>query len=86
MGYVRDRATLWRGVIGGVLVLPPGAQESWYITSPGDVIWDLLVDPCTIDQLVDTLSVEFDEPPATVFTDIEPVVRILHEIGAIRTC
>lgn len=84
--YVRVCATLWRGVIGGVLVRPPAAEESWLITSPGDVIWDLLTEPCTIHELVETLSIEFDESTATVITDIEPLVRTLHEIGAIRTC
>jgi hypothetical protein len=84
--YVRDRATLWRGVIGGVLIRPPRAQESWYLTSPGDIIWDLLVEPCTVDQLVETLSDEFHEAPVAVLRDIEPLLRTLQEIGAIRSC
>ena len=83
--YVRDSATLWRGAIGGVLLLPSGAPESWYITTPGDVIWDLLVKPYSIDQLVKALSIKFHEPSATVFSDIELVMRTLHEIGAIRS-
>lgn len=69
-----------------MLVLPHGARESWYVSSPGDVIWDLLGEPCTIGQLVDALSVAFEEPPGTVLADIEPVVKTLHDIGAIRTC
>ena len=84
--YVRDSSTLWRGVIGGVLILPPGSHESWFVTAPGDVIWDLLVEPRTINQLVDALSIAFDEHPSIVLTDIEPVVRTLYDIGAVRTC
>lgn len=81
--YRRRECTLWRGVIGGVLVKPSGSRESWFITSPGDVVWDLLAEALTLDQLAETLSRDFGEPVETIRPDIAAAIDALVEIAAV---
>lgn len=83
--YAREDATLWRGVIGGVLLLVPGCDETVHVSTPGDVVWDLLAEPRTLDQLAEALAAEYGEPVDTVLRDVEPIVRSLHDLGAVRS-
>jgi hypothetical protein len=81
---VRAPGALWRRVLDGVLVLAPGQDEPLLITPPGDVVWQLLADPITVDELTEELAELYETPAATVRADLEPVLAVLGESGASR--
>lgn len=80
---VRTSTALSRRLLDGILVLAPGMSLPMRVTTPGDVIWDLLAQPHTIASLVAELCDIYGVPPDTVATAIEPVLSALLEVGAL---
>jgi hypothetical protein len=80
----RNPAVLWRKVLDGVLLLAPGQHEPVHITTPGDLLWDGLASPATPAELAHRLAERHDAPEHVIRTDIEGVLLVLIEIGAIR--
>ncbi len=80
----RATGTLWRRVLDGVLVLPPGSDELLHITAPGDVVWHLLAEAVTVGDLAEALADFYEVPVPVVRSDIEPVLTALVASGAIR--
>lgn len=83
--YQRDPSTLWRDAPGGVLLLVPDGDEPVLLSSPGDVVWQLLAQPSTLDELVAILSRHFSAADDAVRADLETLVTDLCAMGAVVT-
>lgn len=81
---VRAPGALWRRLLDGVLVLAPDQDEPLHITAPGDVVWELLAEPITVDELIEELAELYGTPAGTVSADLEPLLATLRESGASR--
>ncbi len=79
----RAPGVLWRRTLRGVLVAAPGEEEPLLVTAPGDVVWDLLEQPRTREELVDALARSFDAEPGRIESDLAPVLAALLERGAL---
>lgn len=74
---------LSRRLIDGVLVLAPAMTEPLRVSGPGGAIWSLLAQPSTIAELVEALSTHYGAAVETVRVEIQPVLRALHDGGAV---
>jgi hypothetical protein len=81
----RDPSALFRRLLDGVLVLGAQATVPSRITSPGEAVWAAFAEPRTLASVTAELSTRFAAPRAAVSADIEPVVRLLLDTGALRT-
>ena len=80
--WVRRADVLSRTHLGEVLLLAPDGAEPIALTSPGDVLWDFLAQPHTIDELVSEFTSDPAEMPA-VAGAVETLLRRLHRHGLI---
>ncbi len=80
----RDPAVLWRRSLDAALVLPPAADDPLTLAGTGAVLWDLLVEPTSTDDLVAALAARYRAAPSTVAADLGPVLAQLEAIGAIE--
>jgi Coenzyme PQQ synthesis protein D (PqqD) len=80
----RVPAVLWRRSLDAVLFLPPGAPDALTLGGTGPEIWELLLEPRTLDALVTLLAAAHGADPAVVRADVEPVLDQLLEVGAVE--
>lgn len=85
--YQRATDVLWRRASDRVLLLPcgEGDREVVSLSGTGVVLWDLLADRASMDDLTSTLAVAFGADPVVVATDIAPVLDDLVERRLIAT-
>lgn len=81
--YRRNDAVLQRDTLAGVLLLVPGQDEPVQITPPGDVVWELLAEPATVDGLVVTLADAYGAPAEVVRADVGELLTQLVGLGAL---
>jgi hypothetical protein len=79
----RADAVLTRRLLDGVIVLASGAREPVRVSAPGDVLWSLLDEACTVEDLVAVWSTIYDVSLDTARTEITPVLRAWVEAGAV---
>jgi hypothetical protein len=80
----RVASVLWRRSGAAVLFLPPGAPDPLTLTGSGPEIWELLLEPRTLDALVTLLATAHGADRNQVRADIEPVLDQLLTSGAIE--
>ncbi|MGB8861430.1 MAG: PqqD family protein [Ilumatobacteraceae bacterium] len=80
--WVRRDDVLSRTQLGEVLLLAPDGDEPIALTSPGDLLWELLAEPHTIKELVDAFAVD-QADSAAVAGAIDAILRRLHRQGLI---
>lgn len=51
----------------------------------GAVVWDRLVEPVTLDELVDALASDYDAEADTVRADVDEFLSALHAAGLLTT-
>ena len=73
---------LWRRVTDGVLIRVRG-REPIQLTGSGGRLWDALVDPHSLEDLIAVLATEHNVAADSVRVDIEPVIADLIERGVI---
>ena len=54
------------------------------LAGTGAQLWDLLAEPISTDDLVNTLAARYGAAPGTVALDIGPVLAELEGIGVIE--
>jgi len=79
----RSADTLWRRLLGGVLLLAPDMDEPLRLSQPADVLWELLAEAIPFDALVAVLAEAHDVPADVVRNDLTPLVERLLAAGAI---
>jgi Coenzyme PQQ synthesis protein D (PqqD) len=70
--FVRDEAVLWRRVVDGVLLLPPGSDELMLLTGSGGEIWHALERPCSATELAGVLADRYDVTEQQLLTQVLP--------------
>lgn len=76
---------LWRRSLDAVILLPSGADEPLTLPDSGAIVWDLLEEPASFDELVATLAEVYETDAATIATDITPLLEELAALGALET-
>ena len=79
----RHPEALWLRSLRGVVILPPGADDATTVTSPGDLVWQLLDEPVTVEQLTDELAEALGAEAGTVHADLERLLEQLDTLGAL---
>lgn len=77
---------LARRVLRGVMLSAPGQDEPVVVTTPGDVVWDLLAHPVDEAELVRQVAARFDEDPGVIQRDVAALVDRLVDLGAVERC
>ena len=81
---VREPATLWRYAGESLVVLPPGQPEPIVVRGSASLMWELLEQPCSDDEVVasvaDAYAVDADE----VGRHVLPILDELLSKGALR--
>jgi Coenzyme PQQ synthesis protein D (PqqD) len=75
---------LWRRSLEAVILLPAGADEPLTLPDTGAIVWDLLEEPATFDELVATLADVYNTDATTIATDITPLLTELQTRGALE--
>ncbi len=80
---LRRADVLWRTVLDGVLIRRRGDDETILLTGSGLALWLALGEPADLTDLADRLARDHQVDPATVLSDIEPVVDDLVDRGVL---
>lgn len=75
--YRRNEAVLSRRTPDGLVLLPLPRRQVVTVTGAGSLLWDLLDEPRSVDQLGVLLATTFAATPESIARDITPVVEDL---------
>ncbi len=77
---------LWRQLTDGVIVLSPGDcdDQPTFVQGSGATVWELLATATTLPHMVGALADAFGADPSLVRADVEPVLLVLEQRGAIE--
>ena len=82
--WERDDRTLSRSAPDSVVLLAPNGDEPIVLRGTGVALWQALDRAQNTEELASRLAAEFDADPATVRSDIEPVIARLDAAGVLR--
>ena len=80
--WQRNPAALWRHSLDGVVLLAPGADEPIVLRGGAPAVWEGLVEPITLDGLVDDLAVAYRADLDAVRRDVHSLLDFLALAGA----
>jgi hypothetical protein len=80
----RGEHVLWRHSLDAVLLLPVGTEAPITLVGTGPEVWELLATPVSAPELARELATRYDADPATVESDLAPVLDRLLALGAIE--
>ncbi len=83
--YQRNDAVLWRRVLDGLVLNPPGHDQVVHFGAPMAIVWSCLEHPVSVDQLADELVKIFDVTVDVVRSDMESVMADLADLGAVTS-
>lgn len=72
-------------VDGQRVVMSPQDFGYFGLEGTGAVVWDRLVEPVTLDELVDALASDYDAEADTVRADVDEFLSALHAAGLLTT-
>jgi len=75
---------LWRRSLDAVVLLPVDAADTYTMAGTGPVLWELLAEWRTRDDLVSVLAERFDASPDVVAADLAPILTELAVRGALE--
>jgi hypothetical protein len=81
--WCRRDDVLWRRSLDAVILLPTEAEEPVTLPGTGAVVWDLLEEPTTLAELVETLTALYGEAPSVVEHDVATLLAELEDLGAV---
>ena len=73
-----------RTVADRVILARPGREDYDALTGPAVAIWNLLQEPRTLIELVDTLAWAYQAPRAAIERDIRALIDDLLERGVVE--
>ena len=82
--FARATDVLERQCSDCVVLLPLRSDEPFMLSGSGGLVWRLLAEPTTLEDLSHVLSEATGAPEPTVTADLEPVLRDLVERGAVE--
>lgn len=82
--WQRDPQVLWRRLGDELVVLPPGGAECLAVSGVSALLWELLVDPVTADDLAERLAAEMGAEGRSMRPPVETGLRVLADAGLLR--
>ncbi|HET9441887.1 MAG TPA: PqqD family protein [Acidimicrobiales bacterium] len=79
--WQRVGGAVWREVRAGVLVLAPGQPDPVMLSGTGVMVWDLLAEPASLDELAAAIAGLQAVEPATVLEPLATLLGQLRELG-----
>jgi hypothetical protein len=79
----RDPRVLWRRSADRVVLLAPEAADPMVLDGVGAVVWELLGEPASADELIDLLAEHFERDDREVTQALEPFLAELSATGAL---
>jgi hypothetical protein len=70
-------------LLDGLLILAPEMSEPLRVSTPGEVLWAMLAEPCTVADLLAVWSEIYDIPVRSARADIESVLDEWYDGGAV---
>ncbi len=80
--WQRSEGVLTRRLLDGVVVLAPGDHPPVRVTTPGEVLWALLDEPCEFADLVAVWSTLYGISNLAARAEIEPLLAAWYAGGA----
>jgi Coenzyme PQQ synthesis protein D (PqqD) len=81
----RRPGVLWRCSLDAVVLLPPGAPDVITLAGTGPVVWQLLAEWRSADELAEMLAAAYGSTPDVVVRDLGPLLRALEVAGALES-
>jgi hypothetical protein len=82
--YVRASDVLERQSADRLVLLPMSAPKPLLLDRPGQLVWSVLTEPITLDELSKVLSDATGTPAATIRSDVQPLLDELCAQQAVR--
>jgi len=82
--YVQASPILSRRSCEGVLLLAVDTDEPVFLGGSSELVWRVLADPTTFEDLCEVLSYATDTPASTVEADVDPLLRALVELRVVQ--
>jgi Coenzyme PQQ synthesis protein D (PqqD) len=87
--YIQGEGLLTRNIAGETLIVPVrgrvGDLDSLFtLNEVGMRVWSLLDGRCNIQQIVQTISSEYDVNEATAAADVNELLDTMAEVGLVR--
>ena len=79
----RNPNVLVRRDLEGTLLLAPEQTEPFLLDRAGALIWGLLEEPCTVDDLVNDIAAGFAQQATDIAKDINVLLEHLMIVGAL---
>ena len=76
---------LWRRSLDAVILMPVGADDALTLPGTGAAVWDLLVEPATLGELVAVLAEAYGADPSVVEHDVRGLLTDLESLGAVAS-
>jgi dTDP-4-amino-4,6-dideoxygalactose transaminase len=83
--WERDERILFRSGPDRVVLLPPGGDDPIVLHGTGVALWQALDRPRNTEDLAACLAAEFHSDPASIRSDIEPVLARLASAGVLHS-
>jgi hypothetical protein len=84
--FQRDDSTPWRRTIDGVVLLPPNATDPLRLEGGAASIWELLVTPLTVAEVVRELAGTYRVDGSVIIDEVDRTMRALEVAGALCHC
>jgi hypothetical protein len=81
--YARAADVLERTSLDRLLLLPVAAAAPMLLDAPGRLVWEVLSEPTTLDELSEILAAATNTPVGTVRSDVAPLLAELRAQGAL---
>lgn len=82
---LRTKSVSWREVDGEIIALDLDSSTYFTTNSTGTVLWNVLNDGATIDQLVEALQSHFDIDDDTAERDVRAFLSLLETNGLVES-
>ena len=70
----RNAGVLWRRTLTGVLLFAEGDDDMTRLSSPGDIVWQLIEEPRPVEEVVEDLGIIYET------NDLDTIRRDVHDL------
>lgn len=81
----RNPSVLWRRSLTGVLLLAEGEDAMTKLSSPGDVVWQLIDERRVVEEVVEDLGIIYEtDDLQTIRADVLELLEALAQVDMVR--
>jgi hypothetical protein len=74
----------WRASLDAVVVQAPSADDPTVLGGTAAVVWGLLAEPATVDELVDALVEVYGADRAVIARDVGDLIERMRTLGVVE--